>query len=300
MNKICTVIVTYNRLELLKKAVDAIKHQTMESDILVINNGSTDGTHEWLDSQESLLIIQQENLGGAGGFYAGMKYACEKGYEFCWVMDDDVEPFPNALKSLYEMYKTQSKIEKIGFLCSTVVDPNGNLANVPTINERPSTNGYEEWNKYLEKGIVGVSGATFVSVFIPTQIIKEVGLPYKEFFIWGDDTEYTNRISMKYPCYLVGDSYVTHYRTEAIDLIKLKDNNRIRMYEYSVRNNWFNNKQGYYDKKKVLLNYLWHISIISRLLLKGEFRKTSVVLKGIFKGIFFKPVLEYPCIGTNK
>lgn len=294
MNKICTVIVTYNRLELLKKAVCAIKTQTLRSDILVINNGSTDGTMEWLDTQEYLLKIHQENLGGAGGFYTGMKYACENGYDFCWIMDDDVEPFKDALETLMDVYFSHSKIEKIGFLCSTVIDPNGNQANVPTINIRESQNGYEEWNKYLEKGIVGVSAATFVSVLIPTQIIKEVGLPYREFFIWGDDTEYTNRISMKYPCYLVGKSYVTHFRTAAIDLIKLKDKNRIRMYEYSVRNNWFNNRQGYYDKKDIMINYLWHISIISRLLLKGEFRKTYVVLKGIFKGIFFKPVLEYP------
>ena len=50
MNLICTVVVTFNRLELLQGAVSALKKQTFPSDILVVNNGSTDGTSEWLAS----------------------------------------------------------------------------------------------------------------------------------------------------------------------------------------------------------------------------------------------------------
>lgn len=295
MSDICTVVVTYNRLELLKKAIDAIRNQTHKSDILVVNNGSNDGTKEWLDTQPDLKKIHQENLGGAGGFHVGMKYAAEHHYKFCWVMDDDVTPYSDALEALVSFYKEQSNIEKIGFLCSHVIDMKGNPANNPTVNIRRNSSGHAEWGKYLYKGVVGISSATFVSVLVPTQIIKEIGLPYKEFFIWGDDTEYTNRISMKYKCYYVGKSVVEHYRVGgAIDLTTLKDKRRIELYRYSIRNNWFNNKQGYYDKKEVLINYLWHFSIIGRLLKKFEFKKISIVLRGIFEGMIFKPEIEFP------
>ncbi len=42
--KICTVIVTYNRYELLKECLDSLLNQTYKTDILIVNNASTDGT----------------------------------------------------------------------------------------------------------------------------------------------------------------------------------------------------------------------------------------------------------------
>ena len=292
-NKVCTVVVTYNRLELLKGAIDALRLQSFPSDILVVNNGSTDGTDKYLDAQDDLHVIHQENLGGAGGFYAGMKYAAENGYEFAWVMDDDVLPNVNALKFLKEAYDFLKEKENVGFLCSTVVNPEGVPVNNPWVDLKRGVTGYPSWNRYLNDGLVGVSSATFVSVFVPCEIIYEVGLPYKEFFIWGDDTEYTNRISSRYSSFLVGRSVVTHLRSGgAIDLLKLKDKNRIKMYRYSIRNNWFNNK--YYPAKERLINYLWHIVMIGRLLRHAAFYKVIIVIKGIVEGIVFNPKVQFP------
>ena len=42
--KICTVVVTYNRYELLKECLDSLLNQTYKTDILIVNNASTDGT----------------------------------------------------------------------------------------------------------------------------------------------------------------------------------------------------------------------------------------------------------------
>lgn len=295
-HKICTVIVTYNRLGLLQNAIGALKYQTLGSTLLIVDNGSTDGTHEYLDSLKDVVVIHQENLGGAGGFFTGLKFAAENGFEFAWIMDDDVLPDKDALRFLIEAYDYLSAHEEIGFLCSSVVDKEGNAANVPTINTRRTKNGYSAWNKYLKNGYVGVSSATFVSVLIPTRIVFAVGLPFKEFFIWGDDTEYTNRISMHYACYLVGNSEVRHLRSGgAIDLVQLSDRNRIRMYKYSIRNNWYNNKQNYYSSKIKLINYLWHFSILWRLMIHFQVYKIGVVLKGIFEGIFFNPKVVFPC-----
>ena len=50
--KIIAVVVTYNRLELLKRNLDCLKRQeTPLAAIVVVDNGATDGTHEWLDTQ---------------------------------------------------------------------------------------------------------------------------------------------------------------------------------------------------------------------------------------------------------
>ena len=42
--KICTVVVTYNRYELLKECLDSLLNQTYKTYILVVNNASTDDT----------------------------------------------------------------------------------------------------------------------------------------------------------------------------------------------------------------------------------------------------------------
>ena len=100
---IVAVVVTYNRLELLKRVISALKSQTVPVDkIIVINNGATDGTKEWLDSQESLITIHQENVGGAGGFYRGIKQAMTTETDWIWCMDDDVYPENDCLEKLLQ------------------------------------------------------------------------------------------------------------------------------------------------------------------------------------------------------
>ena len=72
--KVLAVVVTYNRLKCLKNCVSALRKQTYKCvDIMVVNNGSNDGTAEWLHGEKGLFVIYQNNCGGAGGFYAGMQ-----------------------------------------------------------------------------------------------------------------------------------------------------------------------------------------------------------------------------------
>ena len=100
---IAAVVVTYNRLDLLMQCVEALRSQTTACDILVVNNASTDGTDRWLDEQQDVHSRNTgSNLGGAGGFNYGMRWAVEAGYEYVWVMDDDTLPEPDALEKLVE------------------------------------------------------------------------------------------------------------------------------------------------------------------------------------------------------
>ena len=82
MNNIACIVVTYNRLELLKQCINALLHQSFNNfDIIVVNNGSTDGTEKWLKENPQIKFFTQENLGGAGGFHNGIKYAYQSGYD---------------------------------------------------------------------------------------------------------------------------------------------------------------------------------------------------------------------------
>ena len=292
---VIAAVVTYNRLDMLKQAIDALRAQTVHCEILVINNGSTDGTKEYLDSQSDLHVVHQENVGGAGGFHTGTKYATEHGYDFAWVMDDDVIPQPDALERLIEDYDyLKEQGEDVGFICSCVKSTDGHIANVPGIDNRPNETGYPDWAKYLSKGIVRTIYATFVSVLIPTIIIREIGLPYREYFIWGDDTEYTKRISQKHQSFMSAHSSVTHLRIGgALNLSTFTDPNRIRMYRLFVRNNFFNTKK-YGSRRGRIMYVVGYLLQLSKFTVKGEFSKAKSIASGLISGLTFKPELLFP------
>jgi len=103
-NKVAAVVVTFNRLELLKQCLRSLRNQTRKPDeIFVINNNSSDGTAEWLSHQADLTVITQKNSGSAGGQHTGIKTAYEKGFEWCWCIDDDCIAKENALQKLFSI-----------------------------------------------------------------------------------------------------------------------------------------------------------------------------------------------------
>ena len=57
---IIAVVVTYNRIELLKRTVRCLQQNKPVSSIVVVNNGSTDATAEWLKTQSGLTVINHK------------------------------------------------------------------------------------------------------------------------------------------------------------------------------------------------------------------------------------------------
>jgi GT2 family glycosyltransferase len=187
---IAAVIVTYNRLEYLKKVVLGVLQQNIKiSEIIIVNNGSTDETSEWLAEQHGITVIEQDNVGGAGGFYTGMKYAYEKGYEWIWIMDDDVLPEKDCLQNLLDGFDENTIRNTLRF----------SLSGSPYVNDTISYN-FNNPFKSMWKEIVSDSyfnndhyecdGPTFEGALFNRKVINKIGFPRKELFIFADDTEY--------------------------------------------------------------------------------------------------------------
>lgn len=291
------VVVTYNRLELLKKNIESLRKQNYRDfKIIIINNGSTDGTNEWLSVQEDLIIITQENLGGAGGFFSGLKYVSENDFEYCWLMDDDVICNTNALEELINAANFLNEQHQWGFICSSVFDKNKLPANTPRI-DMQKIYVYPRWSEYLEHSLLRIKNATFVSVFIPVKNIKKLGLPIKDFFIWGDDTEYTSRLSKEFPCYLVGKSIVTHYRemVKGLSFLDETNPNRVKLYFYMYRNQLYIAKHGYWEKPFPIVRYFTSkLIIMLKALVHCKFSHAKIIINAMIKAINFNPKIEYP------
>lgn len=121
--KVNCVIVTYNRLALLKECLAAIEKQTYPiHKVIVIDNCSTDGTKEYLKAYavrpQFQVIRTEQNIGGAGGFSLGVKTSVLGGGDYTWMMDDDTIPSPKALEALMQ---TATQSNDIGFVCSKVL-----------------------------------------------------------------------------------------------------------------------------------------------------------------------------------
>lgn len=293
--KVGIVVVTHNRLELLKEAIASIRQQTFKDfDIVVVNNGSTDGTTDWLNGQEDVITITQENLGGAGGFHFGMRYVAEHGYGYCWVMDDDVVCSPTTLEELMKAILVR---EDIGFVCSRVLGVDGRPMNTPlpavkSMNEDSYSDVFELVNMHA---MVRLDCATFVSVLLPSKIIFKVGLPYKEFFIWYDDFEYTSRISRLYPSYVACRSEVVHKRLlqGPLSFYKESDTNRLKNYFYYYRNLAFS-RIKLDGARGGVMQIGSALVVLTKLLVKLDWRKILIFAKSQFALLFFHPKVEFP------
>lgn len=291
MCRVCIVVVTYNRLRLLKEVIGSLRKQTfVDRQILVVNNGSNDGTLEWLIEQPDILTITQDNCGGAGGFHTGMKYAAENNFEFCWVMDDDVIAEPEALEELIYSY---SRKDNIGFVCSRVIGIDGKAMNTPNVDNRGKDGFYPDFCDLIDYKMIKVNSATFVSVLIPCSIILKVGLPYKEFFIWGDDTEFTLRISSLYDCYMSCNSLVIHKRIiqKQLTIKEENDKRRLKNYYYNIRNCGFYTDK-YLGGQEKIIYHLWIWKLIFNNITKPY--KVLTVLRGYCAYFAFKPKLQFP------
>ena len=218
--RICTVVVTYNRYDLLKECLDSLLNQTCKNDILLIDNASTDGTDkkivedDYLKNKQIIYKRLEKNSGGAGGFHYGVKYALENDYDYVWLMDDDAEPELNALELLmnnledtkYSAYAPQTLI---GTRDDNVLSTFGHRGVFDYRNCLPAFQKSIELKEY-KKDLMEIEMASFVGIFIPISSVKKIGLPEERFFIHHDDTEYSLRLVTLGKILMVNKSIIYH------------------------------------------------------------------------------------------
>lgn len=203
---IIAVVVTRNRLALLKQAIDALRAQTHElHKIFVVNNDSDDGTREWLDSQADVTSFHQANLGGSGGFHRGIREAHKCGADWVWCMDDDSICDTDALRNLLKPALLADPA--VGLLSSKVIWEDGSMHAM----NLPRQRGVWTWLWTFDRDrAVEIVSCSFVGMMISRAAIEACGLPIAEMFIWLDDVEYSERISQRFTAFLVADSVILH------------------------------------------------------------------------------------------
>ena len=231
------------------------------------------------------------NLGGAGGFNYGMRWAVEAGYKYLWLMDDDCLPEQNALEKLLN---ADTLLEgKYGWLSSIALWTDGTECKM---NRQKLVGYYYKYIQLLKYGLVQADQATFVSLFLTSETIRLFGLPIKEFFIWGDDIEYTRRIAVRggKPSFIVAQSEVIHaMKTNTGSSIATDEADRLDRYYYAYRNEAFTYRQ---EGIKGVCYYLAKCFLnIGRIICKAPdhcIKRIWIICSSMVRGLFFCPNIE--------
>lgn len=202
---IVAVIVTYNRLDKLQVTVE----RTLElpfAQVVVIDNASTDGTSEWLDTyvDTRLRVIHElENRGGAGGFARGFEEAVRcSDAEWLVCFDDDAYPAQDALRAFAALAPRTG----VGAVAAAVYLPGGGISAMNRPGVTPFRSPSVLWRAlFRSAGRFGipdeayairdpreVSYSSFVGLFVRCALVRGcLGLPRAELFIYSDDSLYT-------------------------------------------------------------------------------------------------------------
>ncbi|KQO99415.1 glycosyltransferase family 2 protein [Leifsonia sp. Leaf264] len=207
--RVVAVVVAYNRSALLREAIEALLAQDRPLDgIVIVDNASTDDTVSVVAAFGPAvdLVSLDRNTGGAGGFAVGMAWALRHHEpDWLWIMDDDTIPTSAALDALLAAVSGSDTV----VAGSRVVWTDGQDHPMNTPRRKPFVSSAEA-ARAEQRGNLPVRSTSFVSMFVRADVVRQVGLPIADYFIWNDDFEYSTRLLRGRHGVFVPSSVVVH------------------------------------------------------------------------------------------
>lgn len=193
---IASVTVSYNGAKVLPRHLDALGRQERGlQEIIVVNNGSTDGTRELLAQKYPQVTVLNlpENVGVGGGFAAGLSYAAlTHKHDWIWLFDNDSMPREDAARRLEEAISSfDGAGNEIGMLTPVGVHSQTKARYYPEFwRDRFVKPSGEQVKEPVWFADFAMSSGSLVR----RDVVESVGLPRSDFFMDGVDFEYCLRI----------------------------------------------------------------------------------------------------------
>ena len=222
IGNISVVIPTYNRRQTIGRSIDSILNQTLfPSEIIVVDDGSTDGTSDYIQSNfPSIRLLQQPNKGVSSARNMGIR---SSNSDWVALLDSDDEWFP---KKLEKQVMALSQNLDIKF-CHTEEIWIRNGVRVNQMKKHQKYGGHI-FNKCLDMCRISPS-----SVLFHRSILDDVGYFDKDQKVC-EDYDLWLRITAKYPVLYIDESLIKKYGGHEDQLSKVKDgieSHRIKVLE---------------------------------------------------------------------
>lgn len=224
---VAALVLARDRTTELQEVLDALRGQTRKPDrVLIVSNDGTAAVDALIGracaAGDVTSVRLERNLGGAGGFSAGIEMlANEQGVDFIWVFDDDAVPARDCLEKLLPEARRNGSESVVG---ATSADASGELAwplypagsreAVQTVEELRAAGGKQPCPE--------VETLAWHGLLIPARAVRVVGPPRADLFTWYEDVEYSRRLQRGgYTLRVVPDAGVTHPPPPRLRVLRL-------------------------------------------------------------------------------
>jgi len=194
--KIIAIIVTHNRLDMLKRCIDSVKKQLYRvSKIVIVDNNSTDGTKDYLKRISRNLksikaIFNKENAGVAKAINIGLDSIKNEKWDLVWITDDDNIANKNALLELVKKYKKNTILGPI-----LIDHKNNKKLSIPVYDIRNPKKIYTRTKEIKKKEFIEYL-TPFNFTLVPREVIYR-NLLDEKYFIYGEEYDLITRLLLQ-------------------------------------------------------------------------------------------------------
>lgn len=221
MERVAVVILNYNTWQETIAEIDMLfsLFPLKPDQMIVVDNASANDSYEQLHKRKTgryHLLRAKHNNGYASGNNIGLKYACRLGYQYAWIINNDILIKDKML--LHTMLNILAKDEKLAVVNPDIYAPDGHLFNRES--KRPSfydyTLGMLDYRKAGRK-IEDLGGYGYVyrpqgcCMVVDLHKIKEAGYMDEHTFLYGEEVILAERFrEMGYLCGCCTSAKVVH------------------------------------------------------------------------------------------
>ncbi|HTK04124.1 MAG TPA: glycosyltransferase family 2 protein [Candidatus Eisenbacteria bacterium] len=219
--RVAVVIVTYNSARFIPDCLGSlsrIEKGGLETDVIVIDNGSTDASVEMLKAYPFAEVVPTgKNLGFAGGNNLGIRMALDRGCEYVYLLNHDTEATPRFLVEAVAMAETDPKIGAAQSLL--LLSPDKELVN--STGNAIHFLGFGYCMDYRRRadslkfeGRKEIAYASGAGVLLRASALKKVGLFDEELFLYHEDLDLGWRLRLAGYVNVLAPKSVVHHKYE--------------------------------------------------------------------------------------
>ena len=234
--KISVIIPTFNRKKTLGRAIQSVFNQSLwPFEVLIIDDGSNDGTKEWVkENFQDIKFIYQNNRGVSSARNKGIKYASGDWIAF---LDSDDEWLPNKL---YEQVKAIELNPEINFFHTNEIW----IRNGVRVNQMKK---HKKYGGYIFEKCLDICRVSPSSSLIKKEIFDDIGM-FDESLRVCEDYDLWLRIASKYPVVFLDTPLIYKYGGHGDQLSKVNDgieSYRIQSLEKIIKSSVLSNEQEF-------------------------------------------------------
>jgi GT2 family glycosyltransferase len=291
--KVFVLILSYNGKKWLEECLPSVLAMDYPNyEVVVIDNGSSDGTAEYLESEfpEIQTVAINPNVGYARGFNAGIEYAATHGAEYFLIMNNDTVIDPNAVT---ELVRTAGKSKDVGFVSGKVYyhkDPlrlqtAGRLNDKLTLVGKHVGFGEYDVGQYDEEREYDFVDDVFL--LVKKEVYERIGGYDENFFLHWEETDWCVRARRAGFRIL----YTPHAKIWHKGMLTTVDGITPLAFFYLTRNQipfmWRNAKRSQFMVFALFLLFKKSPRWIARFSKRGQWKYLVSYILGIFSGFIW-------------